>query len=133
MKRAEEIVQTIPCTCELCGVSIMLSWVVEEWNSHESNHFCSPCQATWSFAIIFQNKPLLSSSFDSLRSLNVYMSSPWHYNCLSFILLLMMVICGAQGRIKIKDTCITYIAKSKTGSKKKSNHTIRSRCARVWM
>jgi hypothetical protein len=27
----------------------------------------------------------------------------------------MMAICGAQGRINIKHTCITYIAKSKTG------------------
>jgi hypothetical protein len=70
----------------------MPSWVVEEWNNHESNHLCSSYQVTWGFAISFQNKPCSTSSFDSLRSLDVYMS----------FLLLMMAICGAQGRIKDK-------------------------------
>ena len=68
---------------------------------------------------------MVASSFDSLRSLNVYMSSPRHLPF--FILLLMMAICGAQGRIKRKHTCITYFAKSKTGSteKIKSYHQIK--------
>jgi hypothetical protein len=39
----------------------MPSWVIEEWNSHESNHLCSTCQVTWDFAISFQNKPCLAS------------------------------------------------------------------------
>ena len=46
----------------------------------------------------FSKQTLLSSSFDSLRSLNVYMSLPRHLTCLFFILLLVMAICGAQGR-----------------------------------
>jgi DnaJ-class molecular chaperone len=33
----------------------------------------------------------------------------------------MKAICTAQGRIKIKHTCITSIAKSKTGSEEKNN------------
>jgi hypothetical protein len=78
MKWAYEILQTIPCTCGLCGVAITSSWVVEEWNGHESNHLCSSCQVTRGFVINFQNKPLLSSSSNSLRSLNVYTSSPRH-------------------------------------------------------
>ena len=45
------------------------------------------------------------------------MSSLWHLPF--FILLLMMALCGAQGRIKRKHTCITYFAKSKTGSTEK--------------
>ena len=62
----------------------------------------------------FSKQTLLSSSFDSLRSLNVYMSLPRHLTCLFFILLLVMAICGAQGRAWSKrHTCITYIAKSK--------------------
>ena len=69
----------------------------------------------------FSKQTLLSSSFNSLRSLNVYMSLPRHLTCLFFILLLVMAICGAQGRVwRIRHTCITYIAKSKTGSKEKN-------------
>jgi hypothetical protein len=41
-------------------VSIMPSWVVEEWNSHESNRSYSLRQVTWGFAISFQNKPCLA-------------------------------------------------------------------------
>ena len=64
---------------------------------------------------------MLSSSFDSLISLNVYMSSPRHLTCLFFTLLLMMAICGAQGRVsKTRHTCITFIAKSKTRPKEKN-------------
>jgi len=80
---------------------------------------------------------MLSSSFDSLRSLNVYMSLPRHLTCLSFTLLLMMAICGAQGRIwKIRHTCITFIAKSKTGSKKKNKSHSQIKmctCMNVWI
>ena len=66
------------------------------------------------------NPTLLSSSFDSLGSLNVYVSLPRHFTCLLFILLPVMAICGAQGRVgMIMHTCITCIAKSKTGSKEK--------------
>ena len=103
-------------------VSIMPSWVVEEWNGRESNHFYSTCQVAWGFFFNkFSKQTLLSSSFDSLRSLNVYMSLPRHLTCLFFILLLVMAICGAQGRVwKIRHTCITFIAKSKTGSKEKN-------------
>ena len=68
----------------------------------------------------FSKETLLSSTFDSLRSLNVYMSLPRHLTCLFFILLLVMAIYRAQGRVwRIRHTCITYIAKSKTGSKEK--------------
>ena len=65
-QRYEASIRDIPnhtfssAKCELCGVSIMPSWVVEEWNDHESNHFCSSCQVTWGFAISFQNKPCLA-------------------------------------------------------------------------
>ena len=38
----------------------MPSWVVEEWNGHESNHLCLSCQVTWGFANSFQNKPCLA-------------------------------------------------------------------------
>jgi hypothetical protein len=38
----------------------MPSWVVGEWNGHESNHFFSLCQVTWGFAISFRNKPFLA-------------------------------------------------------------------------
>ena len=66
----------------------------------------------------FSKQTLLSSSFDSLGSLNVYMSLPRHLTCLFFILLLVMAICGAQGRVwRIRHTCIAHIAKSKTRSK----------------
>ena len=34
---------------------------------------------------------------------------------------------------RIRHTCITCIAMSKTDPKRKSSHTIRSRCARVWI
>ena len=112
----------------------MVSWVVEEWNGRESNHFYSSCQVAWGFFNKFSKQTLLSSSFDSLRSLNVFISLPRHLTSLLFTLLLVMAICGAQGRIwRIRHTCITYIAKSKTGSKEKLGHTIRSRCARVWI
>ena len=95
-------------------VSILPSWVVEEWNGRESNHFYSSCQVAWGFFNKFSKQTLLSSSFDSLRSLNVYMSLPRHLTCVFFILLLVMAICGAQGRAwSIRHTCITYIAKSK--------------------
>ena len=68
----------------------------------------------------FSKETLLSSSFDSFRSLNVYMSLPRHFTCLFFILLLVMAVCRAQGRVwRIRHTCITWIAKSKTGSKEK--------------
>ena len=68
----------------------------------------------------FSEQTLLSSSFDSLRSLNVYMSLPRHLTCLFFILLLVTAICGDQGRAwEIRHTCLTYIAMSKTGSKEK--------------
>ena len=68
----------------------------------------------------FSKQTLLSSSFDSLRSLNMYMSLPRHLTCLFFILLLVTAICGAQGRAwEIRHTCLTYIAMSKTGSKEK--------------
>ena len=64
---------------------------------------------------------LLSSSFDSLGPLNVYVSSPRLLTCLFFILFLVMAICGAQGRIwRIRHTYITCIAKSKTGSKEEN-------------
>ena len=69
----------------------------------------------------YSKQTLLSSSFDSLRSLSVYMSLPRHLTCLIFILLLVMATCGAQGRVwRITHTCITCIAKSKTGSKEKN-------------
>ena len=99
-------------------VSILPSWVVEEWNGRESDHFYSSCQVAWGFFNKFSKQTLLSSSFDSLRSLNEYMSLPRHLTCLFFILLLAMAICGAQDRVwRITHTCITRIAKSKTGSK----------------
>ena len=64
---------------------------------------------------------MLSSSFDSLGSLNVYMSLPRQLTCLFFVLLLVTAICGAQGRAwKIRHTCLTYISRSKTGSKEKN-------------
>src|SRR6185503_21370680 len=69
----------------------------------------------------FSKQTLFSSSFDSLGSLNVYMSLPRHLTCLFFILLLVTAICGSQGRAwKIRHTCLTYIARSKTGSKEKN-------------
>src|SRR6185312_7125471 len=69
----------------------------------------------------FSKQTLLSSSFDSLGSLNVYVSLLRHFTCLLFILLLVMAICGAQGRVgMIMHTCITCIAKSKTRSKQKN-------------
>jgi hypothetical protein len=51
-------------------VSIMASWVVEEWNSLESSLLNSVCQVAWDFCYVV--------SFESLKSLNVYMSSPMH-------------------------------------------------------
>ena len=68
----------------------MPSWVVEEWDGFESSHLNSLCQVTWDFFSEFSKQTLLSSSFDPLRSLNVYMSSPRHLTCLFFILLLVM-------------------------------------------
>jgi len=69
----------------------------------------------------FSKQTLLSSSFDSLGSLNVYVSLPRHLTCRFFTLLLVMDIFGAQGRIwRIRHTCIICIAKSKTGSKEKN-------------
>jgi hypothetical protein len=54
----------------------MPSWVVEELNGHESNHFWSSCQVTCGFAISFQNKPCLAPHLILLyRSINVYKSS----------------------------------------------------------
>ena len=44
-------------------VSNMPSWVVEEWNGHESNHFYSLCQVAWDFFNKFSKQTLLSSSF----------------------------------------------------------------------
>jgi hypothetical protein len=38
----------------------MPSWVVEEWNSHESSRSYSSCQVTWGFAMIFKIKPCLA-------------------------------------------------------------------------
>jgi hypothetical protein len=99
----------------------MPSWVVEKWNVHESNHSYSSCQATWGLCNNFQNKPCLAHHLillDRSKCIGPH-SSPRHLICLSFILLLMMTICGAQGRIKIKHTFITYIAKPKTGSRRK--------------
>jgi hypothetical protein len=84
---------------------------------------------TWDFWWFSKIKLCLASSFDSLGSLNVYMSSPRHWTCLSFIILLMVAICGAQGRErKDKHTCIILIAKSKTRSKEKikSHNKIRT-------
>ena len=89
-------------------------------NGRESNHFYSSCQVAWGFFNKFSKQTLLSSSFDSLRLLKVYVSLPRHFTCLFFILLLVMAICGAQGRVwRIRHTCITCIAKSKTVSKEK--------------
>ena len=76
-------------------VSILPSWVVEEWNGRESDHFYSSCQVAWGFFNKFSKQTLLSSSFDSLGSLNVYVSLPRHLTCLFFILLLVMAIRGA--------------------------------------
>jgi hypothetical protein len=50
----------------------MPSWVVEEWNDLESNHFYSSCQVDWDFFNKFSKQSFLGSSFDSLKSLNVY-------------------------------------------------------------
>ena len=62
----------------------------------------------------FSKQTLLSSSFDSLRSLNVFISLPRLLTSLFFTLFLVMAIRGAQGRAwSIRHTCITYIAKSK--------------------
>ena len=38
----------------LWSVYIILSWVVEAWNSLESNQFYSSCQLAWDFSIIFK-------------------------------------------------------------------------------
>jgi hypothetical protein len=76
----------------------MPSWVVEEWSGFESSHLNSLCQVAWDFFNEFSKQTLLSSLFDSLRLLNVYISSPRHLTWLFFILLLTVAICGAQGR-----------------------------------
>ena len=119
MKRAKEIFQLIPCTCELWTVyhAILSSWGMERY-------WIKSLLLLMSSSLGFFNKvskqTLLSSSFDSLRSHNVYMSLPRHFTCLSFILPLMMAICGAQDRVwSLRHTCATYIAKSKIGSTEK--------------
>ena len=49
------------------------------------------------------------------------MNLPRHLTCLLFTLLLVMAICGAQGRVwRIRHTCIAHIKKSKTRSKEKN-------------
>src|SRR6185312_11436351 len=82
----------------------------------------------------FPKQTLLSSSFDSLRSLNVYMSLPRHLTCLFFILLLVMAnveLKVGHGRYGI---LVSHILQSqKLDPKRKTNHTIRSRCARAWI
>jgi hypothetical protein len=79
-------------------VSIMPSWVVEEWNALESNHFYSSCQVDWDFSISFQNKPCLDPHLIlSNRSMCIILTKALDLSF--FILLLMMAIYGAQGRV----------------------------------
>jgi hypothetical protein len=76
----------------------MPSWVVEEWNDLESNHFYSSSQIVWDFFNKFSKQTLLGCSFDSLKSLNVY--SPRQGIRLPFFnRLLKMALYGAQGRV----------------------------------
>ena len=97
MTRAEEVFQTIPALVNF-EVSIMPSWVVEEWNGIESSHFRSSCQVAWDFSISFQNKLCLAPHL-ILSGRSMCLSLPRHLTCLFFILLLVMAICGAQGRV----------------------------------
>ena len=102
-------------------VSITLSWVVDAWNGRETWPFYFSCQVAWDFSISFQNKPCLAPHL-TLSDRSMCMC-PYQGIQLAFffILLLVMAICGAQGRAwSTRHTCITYIAMSKTESKVKN-------------
>ena len=67
----------------------------------------------------FSKQTLLGSSFDSLRLLNVYMSLPRHLTCLFSILILVMAIYGAQGRVwRIKAYLYHIYCKVKNGTQR---------------
>ena len=88
---------------------------------------------TWVFWKTFKIKIKLCSSIDSLRSLNVYDSSPRHWFASFLSLFLIRLFGGAQGREWRESILVLHILQSqKPDPIEKTNHTIRSRCACVW-
>ena len=62
----------------------------------------------------------------------VYISLPKAFEFAFFFILLLINLCGSLGRIRVRHTCISFIAKSNNGSIGEKYHTFRSRCACVW-
>ena len=79
--------------------------------------------------IIFANENIARTSPQMVLSIRSMVFSPSPRLCLSFLLLIG--ICGAQGRERVRHTCIVYIAKSNNGSIGEKCHTLRSRCVSV--
>jgi hypothetical protein len=98
-------------------VATMSSWAVEKWNSFDTKSSLSLMKHTWSF-YNFCNWKLSSYTSPQMVLLNhsmVYISSPRHW-CFAFF----PTSNKLQGKIRVKHTCITYIAKSDNGSMEKN-------------
>jgi hypothetical protein len=92
--------------------------VIEKWNINKSTSLTPDNRHLGVFQRFSKSKTLLGiSSFDALKSLNVYiLTKAW--TCFSSNLLLWLMWSSGYGR-KNKHTCITFIAKSKIKSKEK--------------
>ena len=115
-------------------VSITPSWVVEACNGIESSHFYSSCQLALGFSISFQSKPCLaphlilldcSMCYELTKAFDLpplYPTSSDGY------------MWSSRKGMKYKAYLYhIYCKVKKPDPKRKTNHTIRSRCARVWI
>jgi hypothetical protein len=103
-------------------VSTMSPWVVEKWNGVGTKSSLSPMKHTWSFYNFFAIENLAHTSQMVLSNHSrVFVSSPRHW-CFAFLPTSNRLM-WSLGRIRVKHTCIAYIAKSNNGSMEKNNIT----------
>jgi hypothetical protein len=118
------------CTCELLKcLSHYLGWLIHG-TALIQLVITLPAEIPWGFDNFQRYKIALTSSNDSLRSLNVYCSSP---RPLPYFILPMKALCGALGKDDYGISVLSILQSQKMDPLEISSHTNRSRCACVWL